>query len=921
MAEVAVAILLEKLVVLFEDEVKALKGVHQEVEFIRYELESMQAFLRDADEREESQEGVKAWVKQVRDIAYNTEDVLDEFMFFAAQQSKRRGFIGLLQRSANFVRRLKAINRLVDQMHDIKAKIIDIAQRRQRYNFNILQLGSSPISMVDTWHDDLRGNAFFLNETDLVGIDNPRSELIHLLINGESKLSVIAVVGMGGVGKTTLVKKVYDHPNLVEHFQHHAWVTVSNSFKVEELLRDMLLQLFTEIMQPLPLGMEGMNATNLKINLFEFLQQKRYVIIFDDIWDLQAWEALKYVLPDCDCGSRIIVTTRNYSIASSCVESYGHIYNLRHLQDLEAWDLFCRKVFRSHLNNEPPLELQELSRGILKRCEGVPLVIRAIGGLLLTKERSVTEWQRVHDSLGAHLQSNDQLKSMMKILLLSYTDLPYHLKSCFLYLSIFPEDYAIDRMRIIRLWIAEGFVEEKEGYTVEEVAEDYLTELICRNLVQVKKTEIDGSLRSCQVHDILRDLIISKSREDNFATTFAQPGNTLNDKIRRLSVHRFDGSVFENMRFPLLRSLIIFGIDKTLNSSIQFDHDVRLLRVLDLAGVSLEVFPSGISKLYLLRYLSLRNTNIKMLPKSIGKLKNLETLDLKQTYVSELPAEMTKLKKLRHLLVYRYEVESYLPFHSKQGFKAFVGMGNLVSLQKLSIVEANQGNAIIRELGSLCQLRRLGVIKLKKEDGIDLCSSIQQMRNLQSLDVTSIEEGEVLDLQSLLSPPPLLQRLYMRGKLEKLPTWIPSLSNLVILSLRWSRLKEDPLEALQNLPNLLELGLHQAYEGEELCFKGGFQRLKLLSLNNLEGLKLVTVKDAALPQLQALCIQRCALLEQVPLGIERLNHLKELFFFDMPDEFSSRLLPNVGEDYWKVRNILDIRFVYWRNGDWTNYRL
>ncbi|KAL5710723.1 hypothetical protein ACHQM5_021253 [Ranunculus cassubicifolius] len=916
MAEVAVTFLLDKLTSFLDDEISALRGIDKEIEFIKYELESMQAFLKDADEREDNQESVKTWVKQVRDIAYDTEDVLDEFMLMVAQEALRGGFSGLVQKGARFVKHFKAFKRFAKQIHDIRGKIVNISARRDRY---LLAQEPCPIP-TNLTVDSLREDALLLKEADLVGIDNPRNELVYLLIDGVHKLGVLSVVGMGGLGKTTLVKKVYDDQRMLDYFQHHAWITVSQTFKVEELLKDMLLQLFVEAMEPLPLGIEGMNTTNLKMILSKFLQYKRYVIIIDDLWFLGAWEALKHALPDSDCGSRIIITTRNYAIATSCIESYGHIYKLRYLQESESWDLFCRKVFRSELNNSCPLELEGISRSILRKCEGLPLAIGAIAGLLLTKGRNVVEWQKVQDSLGAQLQSSDKLKSMMKILLMSYTDLPHHLKSCFLYLSIFPEDYVIERMRIIRLWIAEGFVEEKEGNTVEEVADSYLTELISRNLVQTTKAEIDGSLRSCQVHDILRDLIISKSREMNLAAIY-QKGSRLNDKVRRLCIHSFGENDLEDESFPHLRSLIIFGVNKIPNISIQIVSSFKLLRVLDLAASPFEVFPSAILNLLLLRYLSLRNTSIRVLPKSIGKLKELETLDLKQTYVTELPDAITGLKKLRHLLVYRYEVESYLPFHSKQGFKALRGIGSLVSLQKLSILEANQGNAVIRELGRLSQLRRLGVIKLRKEDGIDLCSSIENMKNLRSLDVTSIEEEEILDLNSISSLPPLLQRLYMRGRLETLPKWINSLSNLVVLSLRWSRLKDDPLEALQYLPNLMELGLHQAYEGEVLCFRGGFQRLKVLFFNDLKGLKVVKFEDPSLCHLQALCIQRCALLEHVPSGIEHLVHLKELFFFDMPDEFCRRLLPHDGEDHWKVVDILDVRFVYWRSGDWTYYRL
>ncbi|KAF8402083.1 hypothetical protein HHK36_013035 [Tetracentron sinense] len=907
MAESAVIFLLDRLLLLPKEEVQLLRGVRREVEYIRDELQSIRGFLKDANAREESEESVKVWVEQVRDVAYEIEDVLDEFTLRLATPHQRHGFVASLYKTVHFVKHLRLRHCMTTKIEDIKARVHDISERRVRYDLHSLEQASNSNS---TWLD-LRGNALLLEEAEVVGIDKPREKLIGWLVEGESRLEVFSVYGMGGLGKTTLVKKVFDHHRVREFFQHHAWVTVSQSFKTEELLKDMMKQLFGEIEQPVPQGFDTMKDEELKKIVKEFLLQKRYVVIFDDMWSIEAWEAVKYALPDCNLGSRIMITTRSADIASSCKEPYGHVYNLEPLDAQESWTLFCNKAFRG---NDCPPHLEELSHNMLRRCEGLPLAIVAIGGVLSTKDKTVIEWEMVHRSLGSDFESNDKLKRVLKILSLSYNDLPYYLKPCFLYLSIFPEDYLIKCRRLTKLWMAEGFVKEKQRMTLEEVAESYLHELIHRSLIQVAGTDAAGRLKRCRVHDFVRDIIRSNSRNENFGAIADEQNMKLHEKVRRLSIYNSVENVPQSQSFSHLRSLFIFGVRSLSNSSMHtFFSGFRLLKVLDLKGLPLEMFPNEIANLFHLRYLSLRRTRIKRLPNSIGKLQNLLTLDLKRTHVYELPSEIFKLQRLCHLLVYNHDIQpdSYI-YNNFKGFKAQVGVGGLVNLQKLCYVEANQGSDVIRELGRLTQLRRLGILKLRREDGMDLCSSIEKMSNLRSLSVASTNEKEVLDLQYLSSPPLLLQRLYIWGHLEMLPLWIPSLDNLVRIVLRGCRLIDDCLDSLQELPNLIEIQLISAFDGEVLCFKsGGFQRLKFLTLQRLEGLRLVRVEDGAMSHLQNLFINRCDKLEKVPLGVERLTNLKMLRCIDMSPEFLATLLPGDEDgDYWKVVHVPDILCTY-----------
>ncbi|KAG9158564.1 hypothetical protein Leryth_025369 [Lithospermum erythrorhizon] len=276
---------------------------------------------------------------------------------------------------------------------------------------------------------DKRSDALLLEDTDLVGIKVPKLEHTELLLNGDTRRYVISVVGMGGLGEATLVKKVNDDVSVRNQFAHHVWITVSESLKLEELFKDAIRQLFIEERKQLPQELAAMDINKLK--------------------------------------------------------SIGSISCPQHLNQI------CEKI--------------------LKACQGLPLAILVIGSVLATRNQSMGELELFYKRLGTEMEHNSQLDRMSKLLCLSYYDLPFHLKNCFLHLSIFPEDFTIYKARIVAHWIGEGFVEKIDGMTLEEVAEDYLNELIDRSLVQVAHTYHDGSIYSIRVHDIIRHIILVKA--------------------------------------------------------------------------------------------------------------------------------------------------------------------------------------------------------------------------------------------------------------------------------------------------------------------------------------------------------------------------------------------------------------------------
>jgi disease resistance protein RPM1 len=375
-----------------------------------------------------------------------------------------------------------------------------------------------------------------------------------------------------------------------------------------------------------------MEETQLINELRQYLLNQRYVVVFDDIWNIGFWGHIKLALLDKDKGSRIVITTRSESVAPSNKESPAyHVYKLPSLPLEKAWELFCKKVFQ-HEGGHCPLELVELSHGIIERCEGLPLAIVSIGGLLSTKEKVAFEWRKFLNSLSSELENNPRLINITKILSLSYLDLPYDLKSCFLYFGMFPEDYFINCARLIRFWIAEGFVRGKQGITLEDVAQDYLKQLIDRSLVQVARVDYAGKVRSCRVHDIMREVILSRSEELSFHLVSIQSCLSSKRIARRLSIQNNVNTHLESISSSQTRSILILGEDQVPNSFLTTCFaNFKLLKTMDFEGAFIDYIPKEVGNLFHLKYLSLRDTKVQKLPKSIGKLHNLETLDLKRS--------------------------------------------------------------------------------------------------------------------------------------------------------------------------------------------------------------------------------------------------------------------------------------------------
>nr|XP_027082225.1 disease resistance protein RPM1-like [Coffea arabica] len=511
-----------------------------EVEFIGDELGHMRAFLRVAETKEEGADPrLQEWIKQVREAAYDIEDVLDEFMALFARHPAT-GFHGSVRTIFNSIKTLRARHNVAEQLQSIKARVKNISEGHRRYQseFGVTIQAAESLAAVNntTWRYS-RDDALLVEEAELVGIDNPKQQLISQLFEGDdSQLKVVSVVGMGGLGKTTLVKKVHEDLDVRRHFPVRAFVTVSQTCNFQELHKDLARQLHNELKKPVPESIEAMTAIQLKQFVKDFLQQAgRYAIVFDDVWDTEFWNAIRITLPKNGYGNRVMLTTRKADVAfASCTQSQDYVFRMVPLSFEDSWTLFCNKIFKG---NGCPAHLTDVAKGILGKCQGLPLAIVAISGLLVLKDLTIAEeWEMVRRSLVGELEGAGMLDRVRKILSLSYIDLPCHLKTCLLYLSIYPEDFEIRCHRLVQLWSAEGFVGKTEGMTMTDVGFNYLRELVNRSLIQVTKSFYEGIPYTCRIHDLVREVVLSKSREQYMITiTSGQCTRWSSEKVLDLS--------------------------------------------------------------------------------------------------------------------------------------------------------------------------------------------------------------------------------------------------------------------------------------------------------------------------------------------------------------------------------------------------
>ncbi|KAK2970737.1 hypothetical protein RJ640_009656 [Escallonia rubra] len=917
MAWIAMDLMIGKIVSILENEAALMGGICDELDELKRELKSMRSFLEDADRRRGLTEGEKSWVEDVRDVCYPVEDIIEEFMYHISKQQRAGKFTKILYSTIHLPENMWVRHRVARKLQKINRKIKLIAKRSRRYGVNRIEGGSS--------HDSQRRSQnhseplLFAKDEHLVGIEDDECLLLDWLTSGEPQRTVISLVGMGGSGKSTLAAKVYKSQIVKRHFDCCAWITVSQTYAIEDVLRRMIEEFYSSTKKQIPADLISIGYKKLLQMLVDYLAPKRYVVVFDDVWSSNLWDDINVSLPDEGLRSRVMLTTPNEDIATTSFGVVNHVHHIKPLHLSDALDLFCTKAFLRDPNRSCPRELQNIAVDLVKKCGGLPLAILALGGVMSSKT-SVPEWIDFSRSLNHELSSNPGLEAVKSILFLGFSDLPLQLKRCFLYCCIFPEDHRIQRKRLMRLWMAEGFVEQVRGKMPEHLAEDYLMELVHRSMLQVVLRNQSGRPKECKMHDLMRELALSTSEKEQFCATYdGREASEAISRSRRLSIQGSSKDLKSLKGMSQIRSLFVFGLDTISPLSANgFASGHRLLRVMDLENVSVEKLPDEVGNLFNLRYLNLRGTKVKKLPNSIGRLRNLQTLDVRDCKIEVLPAGIVKLQKLRHMLVYRYTY-NFDSLCSVYGVQAPSSICKLNDLQVLDSVEAEP--KLLKQLRSMTQLTCIGITKVRKADEKELCIAIQSMDLLHKLMLMVTDEEECLGINAISSPPPCLRKLALAGKLENVPCWFYSLHSLTKLHLHWSKLNEDPLPHIQALANLRQLVLSNAYAGKKLNFSTGFRRLTRLHLYNLARVTEIIIEEGVMPSLQRLYLINRTELKMLPRGIQYLLNLELLYLERVSPELIESIRGKDSVDQSRIRHIPEISHYYESNNGLSHENL
>ncbi|KQK16596.1 putative disease resistance protein At1g50180 [Brachypodium distachyon] len=842
MAQSAVSTVLGGMGNLAVEETRFLCGVTFQVSLLKDQLLQLQAYLKDADSKWRSGNArVAVLVGQIRDAAYKAQNVIEAADYIEKRNRLKKGFMGAITRYARLPSDLVALHKVGAEIQRVNGKLDKIFASAANLKIGLDNTGE----VEDVPQDFGVMHQHSQDDVVMVGFEDEHKELVDKLIdNNEKMLSAVSIVAMGGAGKTTLARKIYTSSRVKEHFDTIAWVTVSQTFKGIELLKDIMKQITGKKYESLNQMLEH----EVGKEIHDFLLQKKYLVVLDDLWETDTWEQLNRTVkafPDATNGSRVLLTTRKEDVANH-VQMPTHVHPLKKLDEEKSWDLFSSKALPPYRTSgiRDVGDFVKLGRKLAKKCDGLPLALAVLGGYL-SKNLNMQAWS----SILSDWPSTKDGHMMQNILARSYKDLPNHyLRSCFLYLASFPEDYEIYVVDLINLWIAESFIPYTPNHKLEETAHKYVTELVQRSLVQiVRETRELERIDSIRIHDILRDWCIEEARKDGFLDvidkTAGQAGASSWDKL--ISYR----SCFQNLSdevapgAPNVRTLLCFKL-----SSVSLPK-LRFLRVLRIEDSRLEGFSRVIVGCIHLRYLGLLNCEGVMLPSSIGQLLYLQTIDLRRTELdSVVPNSLWDIPSLRH---------------------AFLGENLFSPPPSARSMRRQQQNKLQTFFGAA----------VGRNSYHDLVIFVGQMKQLTRLFMSM--EGLPAEMINIFANMPRLVDVSMGqfDVLDKLPDNFPQ--SLQSVRLDANVIEQDPMPILEKLPCLVVLDL-EGYKGQTMtCSAEGFprlQRLRLVTFSTEEW----TMEDGTMPKLSCLQLWRLSNMIKLPEGLLHLPSLNKLELLYMP---------------------------------------
>ncbi|KAH6760328.1 hypothetical protein C2S51_017277 [Perilla frutescens var. frutescens] len=698
------------------------------------------------------------------------------------------------------------------------------------------------------------GTSSSIREQDVVGLEEDVESLLQEAIFYEAEgLSASCIVGMGGIGKTTLAKQLYNHPAMADRFDHRAWVSVSSEFTQKELLLELSRQILEKDKL---LFLENMDDQSLLVKmLFQHLHGSRYFIVLDDVWDVQDLKPIFKAFPASrDKASRLMLTSRTRNI----LEDAQYIHEMKLLDPNKSWQLFLKTVF-THM--KCPNHLEKIGRKILKKCNGLPLAIKVVGSQLAIKKQSESVWENFLESI--------DLSAISAELELSYVKLPPKLKSYFLCLGFFKEGTTIRVEKLVQVWNAGGMVSQlgvEKKQINEELGRRYLDKLINQYMVQVKDIARDSRVKNTHMNDHFHRLAIAKAEEEIRFEVLMKDGNhppTHKPRHRAIYCSR-DKFNYSTNQDKHLFSLFFHG-GGNFDASPSYWKRFERLRILDMEGFGLKALPEMVGTLTRLRYLGLRNNCIQELPHSLGCLKKLEVLDIALNFMVQVPNIIWEMESLRHL----YMSEIICPKPLK--------IDALKHLQTLTYISVDNRKYKLSGLQMMNSLRKLGVEDLDGSSNISkLFASLVKLGNLDCLILRGFRFRSMPSLDELGILGRLTQ-LKLDGLLTKLPSAVKFPPNIRYLTLVNSSLDEDPMPELGKLSKLLYLELRNAFIGTQMMVSHDmFGELQVLCIGEMWHLRNLRVEEGAMPMLKQLEISSCPYLETLPEEIGLMSNLEKL---------------------------------------------